>query len=106
MSPAAPAVGSSTQAGQPVSRIAAFDYLRTFGVLLVVLHHTLLAYSNFAFLNPYAPMATYSPVVDGAKSIVFDLLIRLNDSFMMPLLFLVSGLFVWSGLQHKGIKQY
>jgi len=94
------------RAGQRSDRMVAFDYLRTFGVMLVVLHHTILAYSNFGFLNPYDPMATYSPVVDGEKSIVFDLLVRLNDSFMMPLLFLVSGLFVWSGLQRRGTRQY
>jgi hypothetical protein len=50
----APAVDTSVHAGQRSSCIVAFDYLRTFGVLLVVLHHTLLAYSNFGFLNPYA----------------------------------------------------
>ena len=48
----------------------AFDYLRTFGVLLVLLHHTVLAYSNFALLNPFDPMATFSPVVDGAKAAI------------------------------------
>ena len=106
MKPVASAVDPPVHAGAHSARVVAFDYLRTYGVLLVVLHHTILAYSNFGFLNPYDPMATYSPVVDGAKSIVFDLLVRLNDSFMMPLLFLVSGLFVWSGLQRRGIKQY
>lgn len=88
------------------ARIVAFDYLRTIGVMLVVLHHTMPAYSNFGSLSPYEPMATYSPVVDGAKSIISDLLIRLNDSFLVPPLFLPSGLFVWFGLQHTGIKQY
>ena len=87
-------------------RSAAFDYLRTFGVLLVLLHHTVLAYVTFGFLNPADPMATFSPIVDGAKWAGFDRIALVNDTFFMPLLFLVSGLFVWSGLQSKGVPRF
>ena len=87
-------------------RSASFDYLRTFGVLLVLLHHTVLAYVTFGFLNPADPMATFSPIVDGAKWAGFDRIALVNDTFFMPLLFLVSGLFVWQGLRSKGAAPF
>ena len=93
--------------GVPVGeRSVAFDYLRSFGVLLVLLHHTVLAYVTFGFLNPYDLMQTFSPVVDGAKWVGFDRIALLNDTFFMPLLFFVSGLFVWTSLQKKGILSF
>ena len=87
-------------------RNVAFDYLRSFGVLLVLLHHTVLAYVTFGFLNPYAFMQTFSPVVDGLKWAGFDRIALLNDTFFMPLLFFVSGLFAWKSLQSKGALRF
>ena len=87
-------------------RIAAFDYLRSFGVLLVLLHHAILAYVRFGFLNPKDPTATFSPIVDSAKWAGFDRIALLNDTFFMPLLFFVSGLFVWQSLRRKGAAHF
>jgi len=87
-------------------RNVAFDYLRSFGVLLVLLHHAVLAYVTFGFLNPTDPMATFSPIVDGAKWAGFDRIALVNDTFFMPLLFLVSGLFVWQSLRSKGVGSF
>jgi surface polysaccharide O-acyltransferase-like enzyme len=87
-------------------RIATFDYLRSFGVLLVLLHHALLAYVTFGFLNPTDPTATFSPIVDSAKWAGFDRIVLLNDTFFMPLLFFVSGLFVWPSLERKGPARF
>jgi len=54
--------GSAGQAEpQKTERIAAFDYLRSFGVVLVLLHHVALAYVTFGYLNPEDPTATFSP---------------------------------------------
>jgi peptidoglycan/LPS O-acetylase OafA/YrhL len=87
-------------------RNATFDSLRSFGVLLVLLHHAALAYVTFGFLNPYDFMQTFSPVVDGLKWVGFDRIVGVNDTFFMPLLFFVSGLFVWTGLQKRGVLRF
>jgi peptidoglycan/LPS O-acetylase OafA/YrhL len=87
-------------------RNAALDYLRSFGVLLVLLHHAVLAYVTFGFLNPADPMGTFSPIVDGAKWAGFDRIALVNDTFFMPLLFLVSGLFVWQSLKNRGVASF
>jgi peptidoglycan/LPS O-acetylase OafA/YrhL len=99
--------GSAGQA-EPLrtGRIPAFDYLRSFGVLLVLLHHAALAYVTFGYLNPEDPTATFSPIVDSAKWAGFDLVVLLNDTFFMPLLFFVSGLFVWRSLEGKGAARF
>lgn len=83
-----------------------FDYLRAFVILLVLAHHSVIAYSRFAFLNPENPIATWSPVVDSQRWIGFDVLVGLNDTFFMSLLFFISGLFVWPSLARKGARKY
>jgi len=103
--------GDVRLAGATTERIPAFDYLRGLGVWLVLLHHAVLAYVTFGFLNPYAYMQTFSPVTEavlatGATWSGFDRIALMNDTFFMPLLFFVSGLFVWKSLQTKGIFSF
>ena len=83
-----------------------FDYLRAFVVVLVVWHHAILAYAVYSFINPDNPIATFSPVVDDRRWVGFDLLASLNDVFFMPLMFFLSGLFVWRSLTRKGTGKY
>jgi fucose 4-O-acetylase-like acetyltransferase len=83
-----------------------FDYLRAFVIVLVLFHHAILAYTTFAFLNPKNPIETFSPVVDNRRWPGFDLLALFNDTFFMPLLFFISGLFVWRSLARKGARRY
>ena len=106
MSSGGDACDATLATNAPHLRIASFDYLRGFTVLLVVLHHTVLAYATFAFLNPYDPTSTFSPIVDGARWVGFDHAVKINDTFLMPLLFFISGLFVWPILQTKAAGSF
>ena len=84
----------------------AIGYLRAFTIALVVAHHASLAY------HPYAPPPSHSllaqprwwmvfPIVDSHRWIGFSAFVDFNDRFFMSLMFLLSGLFVWSGLRRK-----
>ena len=88
-------------------RNVAVGYLRAFVTLLVIAHHSALAY------HPYAPPPAASlsaepmlwqafPVVDSQRWAGVDVFVGFNDVFFMSLMFLVSGLFVWPSLQRKG----
>jgi surface polysaccharide O-acyltransferase-like enzyme len=70
-------------------RIAALDRARTFIILLVLLHHSVLNYTHFG---------------DGDKQrwLGFDLVVLFNDSFFMAFMFFISGLFVRDSLVRKG----
>jgi surface polysaccharide O-acyltransferase-like enzyme len=83
-----------------------FDYLRAFAVVLVLFHHAVLAYTIFASLNFKNPIATTSPVVNEQRWLGFDLIVAFNETFFMPLLFFVSGMFVWQSLVGKGARKY
>ena len=87
---------SSTLEPTDVSeRKAEFDYLRAFVITLVVFVHAALAYTTSAFINSENPIASSNPVVNEQRWIGFDLIVGLNETFSMSLLFFVSGLFVW-----------
>jgi len=83
-----------------------FDYLRAFAVVLVLCHHAVLAYTLSAFINFENPIATASPVVNEQRCPIFDLIVAYNETFFMPLLFFVSGMFVWQSLARKGARKY
>lgn len=85
----------------------ALGYLRGFLVLLVVAHHAALAYlpsvpPPAASLDGPARWWQAFPVVDAQRGEWAGLLSGFNDNFFMALMFLLSGLFVWSGLKSKG----
>jgi peptidoglycan/LPS O-acetylase OafA/YrhL len=98
---------ASSVSTPPAQRLPAFDYLRVFVIFLVVLHHAVFAYctdghpaSGGGYTNGSAP------VVDGAEWSGFNALVRWNDSFFMPLMFLLAGLFVRPSLERKGLARY
>ncbi|NNE48078.1 MAG: acyltransferase [Rhodothermales bacterium] len=98
-----------THAGSVIPRTGrrvAFDYLRATAIVLVVYHHAIIPYTTFAYLNPLNPVQTISPVVNGERWSGFDTFAWFNDIFLMSLLFLVSGLFVWKSLTRKGAAKY
>lgn len=83
-----------------------FDYLRAFAVVLVLYHHSALPYTTFAFINLENPIATAGLVVNEQRWPGFDLIVAFNETFLMSLLFFVSGMFVWQSLARKGARKY
>jgi surface polysaccharide O-acyltransferase-like enzyme len=71
------------------ARIVAFDRARTFIILLVLLHHSVINYTWFGHGDP-------------KRWLGFDLVVLFNDSFFMAFMFLISGLFVRDSLARKG----
>src|ERR1700739_321643 len=71
-------------------RNAALDRARTFITMLVLIHHSVIAYTYFGH-------------TDNAKFLGFDCTVLFTDSFFMAAMFFLSGLFVWPSLQRKGI---
>lgn len=82
------------------------DYLRSFVTALVVAHHAALAYPTFAHFDPSHYIYSTAPIVDDRRWPGMDILIGFNDLFFMPLMFFISGLFVYRGLSRKGAKAY
>jgi glucan biosynthesis protein C len=83
-------------------RDAAIDTLRTFVVVLVVFLHAAIGYTSFSVYDPAQYIDATAPVVDPSRWAPLDLPVVFIDTFSMPLLFLISGLFVFSGLERKG----
>ncbi|MFO1520206.1 MAG: acyltransferase [bacterium] len=84
----------------------AFDDLKAFVIVLVVLHHSLQAYTTYARYDFSNYVFSTWPVVDSARSYAFDLFQRFNDLYFMSLLFFVSGLFTWPSLNRKGAGEF
>ncbi|MGB8683357.1 MAG: acyltransferase [Candidatus Binatus sp.] len=85
----------------------ALGYLRGFLVVLVLAHHSVLAYIDSP--PPQATSLLAQPpywrafmVVDSHHWVGFSIFTGFNDDFFMSLMFFLSGLFVWSSLQRKG----
>jgi fucose 4-O-acetylase-like acetyltransferase len=85
----------------------ALGYLRGFLVVLVLAHHSVLAYIDSP--PPQATSLLAQPpywrafmVVDSHHSVGCSIFTGFNDDFFMSLMFFLSGLFVWSSLQRKG----
>lgn len=94
------------EAARPAYNVA-IGYLRGFLVVLVLAHHSVIAYlevtiprSKSLGTPPYFWRAF--PVLDHVHSTAFGLFTGFNDDFFMSLMFFVSGLFIWSSLRRKG----
>ncbi len=86
-------------------------YLRAFLILLVVLHHALIAYSTYAppptaTLDVQPLLWTAFPIVDSHRWSGADLIVGFNDTFFMSLMFLIAGVFSWPSLMRKGVARY
>jgi hypothetical protein len=71
------------------TRNAALDRARTFITMLVLIHHSVIAYTYFGH-------------TDKQSFLGFDCVVIFNDSFFMAAMFFLSGLFVWPSLRRKG----
>ena len=87
-------------------RDMAFDYLKATVVLMVVAHHSCLAYTTFAHFDPANYLKSTAPVVDTARWQFFDYAENFNDVFFMSLMFFISGLFVWRSLRRSGVLAF
>ena len=70
------------------ARNAALDRARTFITMLVLIHHSVIAYTYFGHTDPQSFM-------------FFDGVVTFNDSFFMAAMFFLSGLFVWPSLRGR-----
>ena len=75
------------------ARNAALDRARTFVTMLVLIHHSVIAYTHFGH-------------TDKQSFLLLDCVVLFNDSFFMSAMFFLSGLFVWPSLQRKGISWF
>ncbi|MHC4249485.1 MAG: acyltransferase [Planctomycetota bacterium] len=82
-------------------RDVAIDYLRTSAIVLVVLIHAAAAYLSIGTLSEVRFLDSLVPVVDASRSDLLNLL-GVCDFFLMPSLFLVSGLVSASSLERRG----
>ena len=87
-------------------RNAALDRARTFITVLVLINHSVVAYTAFGRFYPNHYLWSTAPIVDSQKWIGFNALTLFNDAFFMALMFFLSGLFVWPSLQRKGISHF
>src|SRR5487761_610432 len=97
----------SESTARPTHNLA-LGYLRGFLVVLVLAHHSVLAYIASppplpgSLLDPVRWWRAF-PVIDpNAHWTGFSLFTGFNDDFFMSLMFFISGLFVWSSLRRKG----
>ena len=85
----------------------AIENLRGFVVVMVVAFHACMAYLQSQPVTeplfdrpPYDWMAT--PIVDSSRWLPLDLFSAFQFLYLMQLLFLLSGVFVWPSLRRKG----
>jgi surface polysaccharide O-acyltransferase-like enzyme len=85
--------------------------LRALTILLVVGFHSVLAYNAWqpALMPPFdAPPFDWRafPILDPERWFGFDLFCAFQYVFLMPLMFFLSGLFVWPSLRRKGVRTF
>jgi hypothetical protein len=83
-------------------RDLSIDYLRTTLTLMVLGHHSSLAYTTWAHFDKQHFSLSTAPIVDVTRWAFFDYAENFNDVFFMSLMFFVSGLFVISALKRHG----
>ncbi len=83
-------------------RDLSIDYLRTTLTLMVIAHHSMLAYTTWAAFDKEHVFRSTAPVVDGSRWVVFNYAENFNDVFFMSLMFFISGVFVHPAVRRHG----
>ncbi len=87
-------------------RDVSLDYLRATLTVMVVAHHSSLAYTHFAHIDSKNYLASSAPVIDEARWLFLDYAENFNDVFFMSLMFFISGLFVLPSLRRSGAAAF
>ena len=66
-----------------MKRDVAIDYLRSGVTVLVVAHHSGLAYTTFSYFNPVHYALSVAPVVDKVRCAPLDYLVAWNDTYIL-----------------------
>jgi hypothetical protein len=89
----------------------ALNNLRTFAIVIVLAAHSSIAYLGsspalpFRFDDP--PFRWRSiPIIDSDRWLGFDIFCAHQDTYLIALLFFLSGLFVWPSLARKGARTF
>ena len=81
-----------------MNRLNFLDNLKAFIIIVVVAHHVAMGYTTWDLPSWY--------VNDTQKNQLFNYFINLNDGYMMPIMFFVSGYFAPMVLSKKGARQF
>ncbi|CAM3422888.1 acyltransferase [Elizabethkingia occulta] len=82
------------------------DYLRSSITVLVVAHHSSLAYTTFAKADDKIYINSTAPIIDSKRWIGLDIFENFNDIFFMFLMFFISGLFVIKSIKSKDTSSF
>lgn len=72
--------------------------------MLVVGHHSMLAYAWYAHFDADHYLRSSAPVVDTQRWLGIDIVVLFNDAYFMSLMFLLSGLFLPQGVASGAAK--
>jgi hypothetical protein len=103
--------GASRRSDIPSQASQALKNLRAFAIVMVVSFHSLLAYlasqpvAPEPFNSPpYHWLAT--PILDSQRWLGFDIYAALQYVALMPVMFFLSGIFVWPSLIRRGGRNF
>ena len=82
------------------------DYLRSAITVLVVAHHSSLAYTTFAKFDSKAYINSTHPIVDSHRWLGLDIFENFNDIFFMSLMFMIGGFFLMKSIKRKGVTHF
>jgi surface polysaccharide O-acyltransferase-like enzyme len=92
---------------QPRRRAYYLDYLRASLSILIVYNHGVRAYTNCAIINHFnCTRSTWYVADHHQNQDIFNSTIVILSAFVIPLFFLVSGIFLESGLRKYGFVTY